>query len=459
MASLAQELETIDLGDQRLNRRARRLLDRLGSKPTASIPVACGGWPEIKAAYRLLDNDKVNGQKILEPHYACTEERIRQHPVALCIQDTTEIDLTGKNDVKGVGPLNYDKRKGFYVHPTVVVTPERLCLGVMDAWNYAREPGSFGKIDTRNLPITAKESVRWLEGYQRVCELQDRTPGTQVVYIADREADIYEIFYELETLKDQHVAFASWLIRASVDRKTLEGGKLWETVEQENPLGQTVFDLPATKDRKKRQVTQTLRVARIALNPPYRKGKKLSPVEVTAILAREEDPPEGEKPIEWLLLTSLLVKDLDQAAEKLQWYLCRWMIEIFFRILKSGCKIEELQLEKFERIEVALSFYLIIAWRILSLTTLGRSCPEIPCDVFFDDEEWHAAYIVAKHEPPPATAPPLSVMVQIIAGFGGFIGRKGDGFPGPQTLWIGLQRNRDFVVALDAQKKMGQTYG
>jgi hypothetical protein len=120
MVALCQELECIDLGDERLNRRTRRLLEKFGTNPTASIPAACGGWDEIKAAYRLLSNKKVDGQKILEPHYACTEERMRKYPVVLCIQDTTELDYTRKKDIKGLGPLNYENRQGLYLHPTLL---------------------------------------------------------------------------------------------------------------------------------------------------------------------------------------------------------------------------------------------------------------------------------------------------------------------------------------------------
>ena len=126
--------------------------------------------------------------------------------------------------------------------------------------------------------------------------------------------------------------------------------------------------------------------------------------------------------------------------------------QLFFKILKSGCQIEELQLEKLERLEPALAFYMIIAWRVLYLTMLGRSCPELPCNVMFADEEWQALYIVAKRQTPPQVPPSLNEMVRMVAGFGGFLNRKNDGFPGPQTLWIGLQRCRDFVLAMEAQR-------
>jgi hypothetical protein len=183
-------------------------------------------------------------------------------------------------------------------------------------------------------------------------------------------------------------------------------------------------------------------------------GIKLPDMEVTALLAQEENPPNGAAPIEWLLLTNLPIDTAEQATEKLAWYLCRWQIEIYFRILKSGCKVEELQLEKLERLEPALAIYMIIAWRVLYMTMLGRECPELPCNVVFADEEWQAVYIVAKRQPPPEKPPSLDTMVRMIAGFGGFLNRKGDGFPGPQTLWIGLQRGRDFALAIETTKAM-----
>jgi len=158
-------------------------------------------------------------------------------------------------------------------------------------------------------------------------------------------------------------------------------------------------------------------------------------VTVTAILAREEQPPAGEKPIEWRLLTNRSAETLETVVELIDWYRRRWLIEIFFRILKSGCRVEALQLCSLERLERALVIYLIIAWRILHWVTWGRECPDLPCEVIFDPEEWQAAWIVARRTPPPDTPPPLGSMVRIIAGFGGFLGRKSDGHPGPKKLY------------------------
>jgi hypothetical protein len=157
--------------------------------------------------------------------------------------------------------------------------------------------------------------------------------------------------------------------------------------------------------------------------------------------------------LEWRLLTNLAVETLEQAAEKINWYCSRFQVEVFFRILKTGCQVEELQLSSLERLEPALALYLIVAWRVLYLVTLGRECPELPCDGVFDRAEWPAVYLVAKRQPPPEP-PPLNEMLRLVAGFGGYLGRKGDGPPGPKPIWIGLQRVRDFVLAIQAARAM-----
>ena len=145
MSALAVELAAIDLGDRRLDRRAGQLLETLGDKPTLSIPGACNGWDETRAAYRLFDHARVTAEAVLAPHIACTEERLRAHPRVLCLEDTSELDFTTKKGIAGLGPLNYESRWGLYLHPTLAVTPERLCLGVLDIYSWVREPGSLGQ--------------------------------------------------------------------------------------------------------------------------------------------------------------------------------------------------------------------------------------------------------------------------------------------------------------------------
>ena len=463
MSALSEELMEIDLGDKRLDRRARQVMQQLGEKPTLSIPSACGGWAETRAAYRLFDHAKVSAEKVLAPHIARTRERIAAHPRVLCIEDTSELDYTGKNDIQGLGPLNYETRRGLYLHPTLAVTPDRLALGVVHLHSFTREPGSLAQPKAATRPLEEKESVRWIDGYQRINELAEQLPGTRLTYIADREADIYELFVEAPCPESA----ADWLVRARHDRVLRDDADddadketLRQRLDKAAVLTETSFDQPGTNGRTARRVHQQIKVARVKLPAPYRRDRKLPDVEITAILATEPDPPPGEEPVEWILLSNLVVQTPQQALEILGWYLCRWQIEIFFRILKSGCRVEELQLEKLERLEPALAFYMIIAWRVLFLTMLGRECPEMPCDVVFDHDEWRAVYLVSERKLPPDTPPSLDRMVRMVAALGGFLNRKGDGFPGPQTLWIGLQRTADFVLALDAHRSAeAESYG
>ena len=456
MSALATEFAGISLGDKRLNRRARRLLEKLGDKPSVSIPAACGGWDETRAAYRLFDHDEVSAERVLAPHIACTEARLREHPRVLCIQDTTELDYTTKKGIAGLGPLNYESRWGLYLHPTLAVTPDRVPLGLLDLYSWAREPGSLGEDKDPKRPLEDKESVRWVDGFARVNELAERLTETRLTYIADREGDLYDLFVEAPC-PDQG---ADWLVRVQHgDRLLTDGRTLRAALEAAPVLTEISFDRPPAKGRKARRVDQQIKVVRVTLKAPARPDRTLVDVTVTALLATEPNPPAGEDPLEWVLLTNLAVETPEQASEKLAWYLCRWQVEIYFKVLKSGCHIEELQLEKRERLEPALAFYMIIAWRVLYLTMLGRDCPEMPCDTVFADEEWKAVYLVTQRKPPPDQPPSLDTMVRMVASLGGFLNRKSDGFPGPKTLWIGLQRVPDFVLALEAQRSVGATYG
>ena len=456
MSALAAELAAIELGDCRLNHRAQRVAEKLGDKPTVSIPAACGGWDETKAAYRLFDHPEVTVERVLAPHTACTVERLREHPRVLCVQDTSELDYTTKKDIAGLGPLNYETRRGMYLHPTLALTPERVPLGLLDVYSWVREPGSLGQDKDPSRALEEKESVRWVDGFARVNELAERLEDTRLTYIADREADIYDLFVEAPCPERG----ADWLVRVQHQERLLtDGRKLRAVLDAAPVLTEVTFDRPAANGGPARTVHQHIKAVRVRLKAPSRPDRTLADMSVTVLLATEAHPPAGEDPLEWMLLTNLPVETPEQALEKLSWYLCRWQIEVYFKVLKSGCRIEQLQLEKRERLEPALAFYMIIAWRVLYLTMLGRDCPEMPCNTVFADEEWKAVYLVTQRKSPPEQPPSLDTMVRMAATLGGFLNRKNDGFPGPKTLWIGLQRVPDFVLALEAQRSIGESCG
>jgi hypothetical protein len=147
------EFAELDLGDARLDRRARKIMERFSDNPSGSIPKACNGWGETIATYRFMQNDTVKWDGIMAPHWSQTQQRMSEHPVILCLQDTTEINFNGQQ-ITGLGPLSYEVQRGMYLHPTYAVTPERLPLGVIDAWMWARE-----KLDADGVRPGLKKAV------------------------------------------------------------------------------------------------------------------------------------------------------------------------------------------------------------------------------------------------------------------------------------------------------------
>ncbi len=453
---IEQELHTASLPDQRLNSRYRVLLDRLSSKPTLSIPAACQGWAETQAAYRFFDNDRVTPEQLLRPHYDATRQRMGQHPVVLIPQDTTQLNLTRPQQSVG-GPLGDEKHWGLHAHVALALTPQRLALGVVHNFTWARDPEDFHKRhQARGKPIQDKESYRWLEGYRRACAIAADCPQTQIVCISDSEGDIYECLADAASAEEPK---AQWIVRACQDR-ALTGeanGKLLACVASYPLLGTLKIEVSAraaqSHDGSKRRqargartTTVTVQAGGVTLRAPWRPDRKLADVAVHAVLVREVDPPAGEVAIEWLLLSSLPVDTFTQASTVIDYYSCRWEIEVFFRVLKSGCTVEQLQLETVERFTSCLAVYLIVAWRVLFVMRLGRECPEMPCEAVFTEAEWRAVYQIVKRQ--AATAmPSLGAMLVMIAELGGYLKRKHGGPPGPQTIWIGLQRARDFALA------------
>ena len=429
---VGQEFSSVDLGDKRLNQRLIKTVTSMAEHPGMSIPAACGGWKDIKGAYRLLDQD-MGWEEIAEPHWDCTLKRATPEKVVLCLQDTTELDFNGRQ-TEGLGTLNYDARRGMYLHPTVMVTPERLMLGVTDAWMWARNGQQ------------PKESCRWSEGFQRVAELKKQLPETQLVYVGDREADLLDIYK-----KQAETPEIDYLIRGKHNRILEDSSKLKDRLAAAPELGEIEFTLPKGRKRKSRQVKQKLKSTRVVL----KKGN----IPLTVISAEEMSPPAGQKPVRWILLSNRKVNTLAEAEELLNWYLCRWEVELFFKVLKSGCQIEESQLRCHKRLERILMIKMIIAWRIMYLMRLNGVAPEINCKVVFEPDEWRIIYASTLRKKPPKDAPTLRYMVRLVASHGGFLGRKGDGEPGVKSMWLGLERCYDIVNSVLAVREVELTYG
>jgi hypothetical protein len=461
----AEELGAVQLGDQRLDRRAVKVLEQLAAQPTQSIPTACGSNAEMQAAYRFFDNAKVSVEKILAPHQAATGQRMAGQAVVLFLHDTSELDYTSHEQMEGLGPLANDPCQGILCHTTLVVTPERVPLGVLETKFWVRDAQTPNQTDQRKQkPIEQKESFRWLESYRLAQRWARQLPGTRVISIADREGDIYETYAEATAAlapgpEDSPTPSADFIIRASQDRSLPEKTarythrKLWNRVAAAPVLGEIEFDVPAAPGRSARRVHQTVRSVRVHLNPPFRKGRPLPIVEINAVYCQEIDPPKGEKPITWLLLTSLPVESLAQAIQVVEWYLCRWQVEVLFKTLKSGCGIEELQFEKAHRLQRCLAFYMIAAWRIMYALMLGRAKADLNCESVFSAAEWKSVWQVVQQRTPPVHAPTLREFLKVLGRLGGHMNRKSDGKLGVKRMWTAMQRMRDLAVAWEAFEK------
>ncbi len=459
-----EEMATVHLGDQRLDKRAISLLSTLGKRPNLSIPAACKGRAELKAAYGFCNNDRTSFDNILQPHCQRTRQRMAEHKVVLLPQDTTEIDVTRpKQEVTGAGDLD-GARRGFLLHLMQAFTPQGTPLGTVWAEILNRTDGvshastAEKQRQRKQTPIEEKESLRWLTGLQQARQVAQQLPGVCCVCIGDSEADIYELFSEPRGDQPVH-----WLIRACQNRALLgkKAGRLRQGVMDTPVLYEADLKIrgreakTAAETRSRRQNRQT-RVAKVEvrsrtmeLRPPSRPDRKLPPITVNVVLVSEPNPPPGEVPVEWILVTTLPIGTPEQAWTIVEYYCVRWCIEVFFRTLKTGCRIEERRFEDIERVYSCLALYLIVAWRTSLVCHLGREFPEIDCEAVFEASEWQAVWVAVKRQPLPEQVPSLSEMVHLVARLGGYIERR-QSEPGTQTIWIGLQRMYDLAWAWDA---------
>ena len=474
---VTDEMKNADLGDQRLNKRLNIILTDLAERPCASIPAASGGKSETAAAYRFFDNNKAVPESILDPHYQQTRQRIAAQKIAIFVADTTEVDLTRpQQQVVGAGPLDNGSRRGALVHVLEAFSEDGTPLGAVgsDMWTRS-EPSTETTADAKaphrkHLPIEAKESCRWRDSLRQARAEAEAAPDTQCIFVADSEADIYEVLVEPRgQVNPVDVIIRSCHDRAVENTDTdkaqdnATAQHLWGSVSNTEVLFTKEISVrghqpkTACETRKRRQgrtARQTMvevRATTVVLRPPWRPGDmKLGAVTINVVHVREISPPEGEAPVEWMLATTLPIDTIEDIKKIIQYYTVRWMIEIFFRVLKSGCRVEA---RRFEHVDRALTFVavsLIVAWRVLMVCRLGRSCPDLDSEAIFEPSEWKSVYTAVHQRPAPEKPPGLGEMVRLIAQLSGYIntpGRKDP--PGPQTLWLGMQRMSDLAWGWD----------
>ncbi len=400
----ADELAGLDLGDQRRQQRAVKILEARWQQPQASFYGSFSSWSPAKAAYGLIEHEslEISLERLLEAHQQATQARMAAEPVVLLPQDTTTLNYTGLRQTSGLGPLGEEKGRGLWLHSLLAFRPDGVALGVLAARCWARPPEDSSGRGRNAKSLDEKESFRWIEAFERAAAAARRMPQTQLVVITDREGDLYE----LHDAAQIGPANLHALVRAQHDRKLDCHKKLWAFMESQ-PVGQTrSLKLPRRRGQPARTAQVQLRWAPITIEAPAVGCKKSWPsLSLWAVWVQETNPPAGIAPIDWMLLTDLAIASADEAWEKVQWYCRRWGIEEWHRALKNGCGVEQREFKTAEHLKRVLAFDLVVAWRLLACVKLGRALPQLPASLLYSPEELQVLQAALKktsaHKEPP----------------------------------------------------------
>ena len=390
----AHELATLELGDARWERRARAVLAARWAQPQASFYGSFETWAAAKGAYGLIEHDgaDVSLTRLLAPHAEATQARMAAEPLVLLPEDTTSLNFTGLRQTSGLGPLGEAKGRGLWLHSLLAYRPDGVPLGVLEAacWARAETPDPPDPRGRKAKSNDEKESARWLDSFRVAAAAARRMPQTQLVVLADREGDLYEL-HEAPQLGPTNLHL---VVRAQHDRRLEDHQKLWAHLAAQ-PLGaaQSVT-VPRAHGQPARTATLEARWAEVVIQAPVVGLKKgWPPLRLWAVWVREVDAPAGLEPIEWMLLTDLTVRGAAAAWEIVAWYARRWGIEEWHRALKSGCGAEHREFKTAEHLQRVLAFDLIVAWRVLASLKLGRALPQLPARVLYSEDElavlWH----------------------------------------------------------------------
>lgn len=415
-----QEFGTCELGDPRRTRRLVKIVGDQAAQPNGSYSQAAGGNRHaLKGYYRLLNTkrEEVHPEGLLQSHRTQTIRRMKKEKTVLIVQDTTELNFTSRSKCEGLGELGSNqtgaKSRGLDLHSCLAVGGiSGLPLGVLRQHGYAPQPAK-GKDPQR--PIEEKESYRWLQAYGDAAHIAAMIPQTQVISVADREGDMFELFDYRRRLPGKK---AELLVRAKWDR-SLEGTdeKLFEELAAA-PLAKRVsLSIPRQREHLSKPSTPgrpalAARSAEVEVRfkevtvcaPQTPRTRDMPSIKLWAILVMEKHPPKGATAVEWLLLTTLPVVSVKQALKCIKWYCRRWRIEEWHRVLKSGCKILEHQNHSAKALLRAIAIDAVIAWRILLLALLSREVPELPSEVLFDPCECEVLELLVKKKDLPRSS-------------------------------------------------------
>jgi hypothetical protein len=449
-----EEFSGAHLPDQRLVKRFVQIGADFARAPAASLPQASGSWQAAKAAYRFFDNERVSAQLLLEPHQVQTGRRMGAHATVLVVQDTTGLNFADHPATEGLGLVGAGRQGalGMWLHSSLAFTPAGAALGVVAAEWWIRDPKECGKAARRHeRPIEEKESFRWLKSYQATAACARENPGTRFINLADREGDLYELF----ALAGQHPEVGV-LVRARHERRDQCGATLSELLAAQPQAGTMEIEVPRKPGQPARTARLEVKFTALTLRPPKRQSAG-PPLNLWVVEAQEILPVGSpRKPLSWRLVTNVRVADFAAAVERIGWYRKRWSIEEYHRILKSGCAVEERQLETVERLGKILMLDLLVAWRVLELTRAARQPETLKAREYFGEDElevlkrWQL-----KNGRTVNVEPTVREVVRLIAQLGGFLARKRDGEPGSMTLWRGLERLSQMTQGYQLAKTCG----
>lgn len=393
------------------------MLERIGSDIGQSIPFVCQDWANTKAAYHFLANHRASEADILSGHFQSTRERVATaNDLVLVLHDTTEFTY------------QRDRPELIGITKRLAITTAGLPLGLcaVKFWTRDKFKGTAAlkrKINPTRAPIEKKESIRWVENLKQSTELLD-DPG-RCIHIGDRESDIYELFctsqevgthFLVRTCVDRLAGDGDHTVADEMDATSIKGLHRIEVRDDKGDLGEAILEI---------------RYRRIRILPPIGKQKRYPALTLTVIHAQEQKTPKNRKKIDWKLLTDLPVQSRKDAIEKLEWYAMRWKIEMFHKILKSGCKAEESRLRTAERLANLISLFCILSWRIFWMTMLNRSTPTaLPSAALTETEIELLDHLVKDKAQAASRRKTLSQYLIKIAKLGGYLARANDPPPG-----------------------------
>ena len=464
-AWVQQEFENVNLSDTRLNRRLITTAESLAKSPLSSINEACDDWAQTQGAYRFFDNDKVTPAKILEHHRQETSKRMAAHDKVLVLQDTVFYSYGHHPNTTGLGPIGKDKEnggsRGLTMHHAIACTITGVPLGITSQSIFARkevsgETTAEKVMRAKYAPIEEKESFKWLVSLRDTMDMAPKS--TKIVTVADRESDIFEFITEAKELGSHFVLRAKW-DRQLISEESAGFESMMEALNAAPVAGATSIKVLSRGGTPPRTATVEIKFVQVTVRPPDRHGRsKLSastePVMLNVISTTEINPPVGVSPLSWSLITDLPVRTFNEALEKVNWYKQRWMIEIWHKVMKSGCKVEDCLLETGDRLKRYLAVISVIAYRLMRITYLARTTPDDPCTEVLSDIEWQALHVRMNKTRPSGAPPSLKDAVRLIGRLGGHLGRKSDGEPGVTVLWRGWQRLMEDVVMWQASKSI-----